>query len=129
MNSEAEQFFVNHVGPRQGRLWVQALAAATPVVIDLVNVGGLGWDAFGKGGFIELICDQPLGYKLQTTASGVGADLATTGGGANVLYLQPANTPKRFRVDPQPSSSPRAAYRYLVLFSVLAGTCRITDAS
>lgn len=113
----------NYIGPKDGLIRVEALAAATSEVIDLED------PAAGNilGGYITLICDQPLGFRFSEVNTGTAA-LASTDAAtpANRVGLIPANTLVRLRV---PSARAPGYTRYLVVVTTLASTLRMWKSS
>ncbi len=113
----------NYIGPKDGLIRVEAIAAATSEVIDLEDAtrGNI------LGGYITLVCDQPLGFRFSEVNTGT-AELAATDVStpANRVGLIPANTPTRFRV---PGARAPGYTRYLVVVTTLASTLRMWKSS
>lgn len=115
----------NYIFPSDGNIRVEAIAAATSERIDLEDAtrGNI------LGGYIFLICSEPLGLRFSKTDAGT-ADLAATDAAtpANRVGMIPANTLIRMKVPSSPTGNANQYWRYLVVITTLASTLRMWKA-
>jgi len=121
----AARYFAN-TAAFEGEIHVQGLSAATSTVIDL-ETAACGPATSGE--YFELICDQPIFWRVSTNSGATADETATSG--ANRVFLHPANTPLKFTCD-RPrleGENSTALWRYLAVKTTLASTVRIRRAS